>query len=139
MSRGRALAELVRGVEQDGQAYGALRDLLEQQFRAALRHDSAALATLADRILALVGEIDGRRQQRESLCAVAAGARARMDDIVPLLPEAARGAFAAAWKGLESQVRECKELNSRNGRLMTEQHAVMQRVLHGEMDTYAPA
>ena len=138
MTRGRALADIVRGVEADRHAYRTLRGLLEEQFAAALRHDAAALATLAATITGLVGEIEGRREERVARCATLVGTGTRMDAILPLLPEASRKAFVAAWRELEAQVRECKELNARNGRLMTEQNQIMQRVLHGEVDTYAP-
>ena len=138
MTRGRALADIVRGVEADRQAYRTLRGLLEEQFTVALRHDAAALATLAGRITGLVAEIDARREERVAHCAALVGAGTRMDAMLPLLPQASRHAFVAAWRELEAQVRECKALNVRNGRLMTEQHQIMQRVLHGEVDTYAP-
>jgi flagella synthesis protein FlgN len=138
MTRGRVLADIVRGVEADRQAYGVLRGLLEEQFGAVVRHDAAALGTLAGRVTALVADIEGRREEREAGCASLAGAGSRLEAILPLLPAASRHAFVAAWRELEAQVRECKVLNARNGHLMTEQHQIMQRVLHGEVDTYAP-
>ena len=39
---------------------------------------------------------------------------------------------------LEQMVLECKRLNARNSEFLTEQYSIMQRVLHGEEDTYAP-
>ncbi len=42
------------------------------------------------------------------------------------------------WVALEQMVLECKRLNARNSDLLTEQYSIMQRVLHGEEDTYAP-
>ena len=139
MSRGRALATIVRGVELDGDGYGRLRALLEEQFAAALRHDAAALGELAAHVTALVAEIDARRIEREAICATLAGQGARIPAILPLLPALSRQAFTAAWSALEAQVVECKRLNARNGRLLTEQHALMQRLLRGDADTYAPA
>src|SRR4051794_11792684 len=107
MTRGRALATIVRGVELDGDAYRRLRALLEEQFAAALGHDATALAGLAERITALVGEIDARRIERETICATLAGQATRAPAIQPLLallPAASRQAFAAAWSALEAQV-----------------------------------
>jgi flagella synthesis protein FlgN len=138
MSRGRALAAIVRGVEQDSQAYRELRGALEEQFTAALRHDAQGLAGLATRITALVETMDMRRLERETICATLAGRGAGVPALLPLLPEASRQAFAGAWSALEAQVIECKRLNARNGRLMTEQQELMQRVLRGETDTYVP-
>jgi len=139
VSRGRALAMIVRGVELDGEAYGRLRELLEVQFAAVLRHDAASLGELAAQITALVAEIDARRVERETICATLAGQGARIPAILPLLPELSRQAFGTAWSALEAQVLDCKRLNARNGRLLTEQHALMQRLLRGDTDTYAPA
>ena len=139
MSRGRALAAIVQGVEADRDAYGTLRALLEEQLGAALRHDAPALGEIAARITALVAEIDGRRIERETICATLAGEGARMPAILPLLPQVARQAFGAAWEALEAQVIDCKRLNVRNGRVITEQHELMQRLLRGDADTYAPA
>ena len=139
MSRGRALAAIVQGVESDRDAYGTLRALLEDQFAAALRHDAPALGELSARITALVAVLDARRVERETICATLAGQSARLPAILPLLPQAARQAFGAAWEALEAQVVDCKRLNARNGRLITEQHELMQRLLRGDADTYAPA
>jgi flagella synthesis protein FlgN len=139
VTRGRALATIVRGVEIDTDAYGRLEALLERQFAAALRHDAAALSELAVQITALVAEIDARRVERETICATLAGQGARLSGILPLLPELSRQAFVTAWSALEEQIVECKRLNVRNGRLLTEQHTLMQRLLRGDADTYAPA
>ena len=62
-----------------------------------------------------------------------------MAALLPHYPERARRGVEAAWASLESLVRECKALNARNGRLIVDQHDIMQRVLHGEADIYAPA
>jgi flagella synthesis protein FlgN len=112
---------------------------LEEQFAAALRHDAAATAAIAGRITTLVGEIEARRQDRVTVCSTLVGPGAGVQAILPLLPEASRMALAGAWTELEARVLECKRLNARNGRLMTDQHLIMQRVLHGDADTYVPA
>lgn len=139
MTRGRALADIVRGVERDRAAYRELHALLEEQHAAALRHDAARLGDLAGRVTALVEAIEARRIEREAIVATLVGAGSRMAAILPLLPEVSRRGFEAAWSALESQVLECKRLNVRNGRLMTEQHELMRRLLRGDADTYAPA
>jgi flagella synthesis protein FlgN len=139
MTRGRALADIVRGVGQDAQAYRELQGLLEEQHAAALRPDPARLTELAARVTGLVEVLEARRAQREATVATLVGAGARMPAILPLLPEVSRHAFEAAWNALEAQVLDCKRLNARNGRLMTEQHQLMQRLLRGDADTYAPA
>ena len=56
----------------------------------------------------------------------------------PAPAPAPRAAFDAAWQVLEQTVRACKDATLRNGQLMAEQHGIMQRVLHGEEQLYAP-
>ena len=82
--------------------------------------------------------MEARRQQRVSLVRALLGEGGTMDGFIASLAEPARGALAAAWANLESTVQACKAATTRNGNLLAEQYTVMQRVLHGEDDTYAP-
>ncbi|MNS92025.1 hypothetical protein D3C72_1261420 [compost metagenome] len=61
-----------------------------------------------------------------------------MAQLFAMLQEDARTAAQRDWAALEQMVLECKRLNARNSDLLTEQYSIMQRVLHGEEDTYAP-
>jgi flagella synthesis protein FlgN len=54
------------------------------------------------------------------------------------LPAARSARAAADWERLEQLVRDCKQATARNGSLMADQYTVMQRVLHGEDQLYAP-
>jgi flagella synthesis protein FlgN len=54
------------------------------------------------------------------------------------LPAAQRSLASADWERLEQLVRDCKQATTRNGSLMADQYTVMQRVLHGEDQLYAP-
>ncbi|MEG1055633.1 MAG: flagellar protein FlgN, partial [Janthinobacterium sp.] len=82
--------------------------------------------------------LDARRRQRVSLVTALLGPKAEMAQLFALLQEDARSKAQADWSALEQMVLECKRLNSRNSELLTEQYSIMQRVLHGEEDTYAP-
>ncbi|WP_326536798.1 flagellar protein FlgN [Pseudorhodoferax sp.] len=137
-----AVERLLRDVQADLADYAELAELLEQQFASALRHDGPALEELAERIVAVVDQLDARRQFRIGLVARLTGDAATPG--VPALlaqwPAARRGAVQALWDRLEEAVRDCKARNLRNARLMTEQHALLARVLHGPEDTlYADA
>jgi flagella synthesis protein FlgN len=61
-----------------------------------------------------------------------------MDDLFGSLPPPQRMRGQADWERLETLVRDCKQATARNGNLMAEQFTIMQRLLHGEDDTYAP-
>lgn len=130
---------VLQGVAEDMQAYSQLQALLEQQFDAAVRHQSARLGELAETISTLVDGMEARRQRRVALVQRLVGPRATMEQAFALLKNAARERMEADWQTLERMVRECKRLGKRNSDLLVEQYSIMQRVLHGEEQIYAPA
>jgi len=138
MTRDQAVARLLDGIQDDVKASAAIRDLLEQQFQAALRHRGAELTTLAEALMPQLDAMEGRRQQRVQLVRALFGQQAGMDQLFAGLPAPQRDDAAAAWDRLETLVRDCKSATTRNASLMAEQHSTMQRLLHGEDQTYAP-
>lgn len=139
MTRQDAMRALLAGIADDLQAYPALQDLLEQQFQAALRHQGARLGEVAEAISTLVDTLQARRVRRVALAQRLLGPTANMAQAFALLKNAAREKIESDWKTLETMVVECKRLSKRNGDLLLEQHSIMQRVLHGEDQLYAPA
>ena len=138
LTRQEAVQRVLQGIQDDRRGYTELMDLLESQFQASLRHQSAQLPLLAEQIIASVEQLDARRRQRVSLVAALLGPKGDMPQLFALLQEEARAAALADWAALEQMVLECKRLNIRNSTLLTEQYTIMQRVLHGEEHTYAP-
>lgn len=130
---------LLQGVAADLLASRALLDLLERQFRGAVRHQSALLAELAGTMLAEVEAMELRRRQRVSLVQQLVGPAGNMMQAFALLKSAARERMEADWSQLEQQVLECKRLGKRNSDLLVDQYTIMQRVLHGEEQLYEPA
>jgi flagella synthesis protein FlgN len=138
LTRDQAVTRLLDGIRHDMQACATIRDLLERQFQAALRHRAAELGALAEELMPQLDAMEQRRQQRVQLVRALHGASATMDDLLNGLPAAQRPRAAADWAELEQQVRDCKQATARNGNLMADQYTVMQRVLHGEDQLYAP-
>ena len=136
-----ALTQLVQGMRADIADYRRLRALLETQFEAALRHQTTGLIDVAAKITELVDTLEQRRQERIALAGALIGPEEpiSMQGVMRLLAESSRASLQADWDTLEGLVRECKEANTRNCRLLTDQHEIMQRVLNREADTYAPA
>jgi flagella synthesis protein FlgN len=130
---------LIAGVVGDLADYASLQALLDEQFDAALRHQNARLAELAARIETLCDTLEHRRAQRVELAARLLGPAARMSAVFPLMKGAARAALEASWQSLQVRVIECQRLGKRNSDLMVDQFSLMQRVLHGEEQLYAPA
>jgi flagella synthesis protein FlgN len=138
LTRQQANALLANGVQLDLREAGAVHALLEQQFEAAVRHRSADLSLLAEQLEPLLDGMEARRKQRVSLVRALLGPQGTMADYVSSLQPTPRAALQSAWNELERIVRECKNATLRNGSLLAEQHSVMQRVLHGEEQIYAP-
>jgi flagellar biosynthesis protein FlgN len=139
MTRQGHLTRLMRGVGEDVRDYRLLKSLLDEQFDAALRHRTARLKELADGIASLVDVLEQRRRERVALVGGLLGAGAAMTATFGLLDGSARTALESGWRMLDVLVHECKRLNTRNGQLMMDQQSIMQRVLRGEEQTYAPA
>ncbi|WP_081344733.1 flagellar export chaperone FlgN [Janthinobacterium lividum] len=138
ITRQEAVRRVLQGMTDDSVGYAALQTLLEEQFQATLQHQSTRLTALADQVIAAVEPLDARRRQRVSLVTALLGAQGDMPQLFALLQEDARATAERDWIALEQMVLECKRLNARNSDLLTEQYSIMQRVLHGEEDTYAP-
>lgn len=138
MTRDQANAKLAGGVRADLDAALAIHALLERQFEAALRHRTAELAGLAAALEGQLEGMDARRKERVSLVRALHGQHATMADALAAMAPAIRIGAQADWQQLEQQVLACKQASARNGHLLAEQFSVMQRVLHGEEETYAP-
>ena len=138
MTRQQAVQALVDGVQLDLEAARAILVLLERQFQAALRHKGSELAALAEELTPALDAMDGRRRQRVALVRALHGNEATMAQFIAVQPEPGRARLAAAWTELERLVVACKAATTRNGNLLADQFTTMQRVLHGEDQTYAP-
>lgn len=138
LTRQQANALLANGVQLDLREAGAVHALLEQQFEAAVRHRSSELSLLAEQLEPLLEGMEARRKQRVSLVRALVGAQGGMADYFATLQPAPRATLESAWGELERIVRDCKQATLRNGSLLAEQYSVMQRVLHGEEQIYAP-
>ena len=138
LTRSQANAMLADGVTIDISEAATILMLLERQFEAAVHHRSGELSTLAGELAPLLEAMEARRQQRVQLVRALLGAQGTMAQYIATLAPDPRAAFEAAWDALEQTVRACKDATTRNGQLLAEQHSVMQRVLHGEEQLYAP-
>ena len=134
-----AMRQLLAGIAEDLQAYQTLQDLLQQQFQAALRHKASELGPVAEAISTLVDTMQARRALRVALVQRLVGPQGTMLQAFALLKNAARERMETDWSTLEQAVIACKALSKRNGDLLVEQYSIMQRVLHGEEQIYAPA
>jgi flagella synthesis protein FlgN len=138
LTRDQAVARVLDGIQADLGACATIRALLERQFEAALRHRAAELGVLAEELMPQLDAMEQRRLQRVQLVRALHGADATMDKLLDNLPAAQRTRASGDWERLEQLVLDCKQATTRNGSLMADQYSVMQRVLHGEDQLYAP-
>jgi flagella synthesis protein FlgN len=138
LTRQQAGAQLAGGVRADLLACATILGLLERQFDAALRHQSAELSELARQLEPALEAMEARRLRRVALVRALLGIDATMAGFIAGLDQPARAQLGAEWAELEQLVLACKRATTRNGALLAEQFSVMQRVLHGEEQTYAP-
>jgi flagellar biosynthesis protein FlgN len=144
MTSATTLRRIFNGMLADISDYRSLRQLLEAQFSAALRHRAQEINEVVSRILELTVALDRRRQERVELASTflagkVAPASVSLQALSEQLPLPTRKKFVDCCKTLEALVKECKRLNRRNCNLLTAQHDVMRRVLKTEVHIYAPA
>jgi flagella synthesis protein FlgN len=142
MTAREALGRLIKGVHADLGDYRTLRELLDVQFEAALKHRAAMISDIAERITELTAQLEKRRLERVALAKVLIGKQPNVtiSAVAARLPASTRAAFDEWWQSLEKLVQECKRLNQRNCDLLMNQHEILRRVLQAAGgDTYAPA
>jgi flagella synthesis protein FlgN len=129
---------LLDGIKADLQTYQHMLDLIAQQFEAAVRHQSERLGDIAKEIGALVDVLEARRAQRVELATRLTGPTPSMEQVFALLKPEPRARLEADWAQLEAMVQTAREMGRRNADLLAEQYTIMQRVLHGDDQTYEP-
>lgn len=129
---------LLDGIKADLQSYQQMLDLIARQFEAAIRHQSERLGEIAKEIGALVDVLEARRAQRVELATRLVGPQPSMEQVFTLLKPEARARLEADWAQLEGMVQTAREMGRRNADLLAEQYTIMQRVLHGDDQTYEP-
>ena len=138
ISRQDAMRLLLDGIKADLHSYQQMLDLIAQQFEAAIRHQSERLGEIAKEIGALVDVLEARRAQRVELATRLVGPQPSMEQVFTLLKPEARARLEADWAELEGMVQAAREMGRRNADLLAEQYTIMQRVLHGDDQTYEP-
>jgi flagella synthesis protein FlgN len=141
MTPNKRMQRLLVGLRDDLADYRRLRDLLDAQFAAALKHRADEIRDVVTRILEVTAVLEGRRRERVELVGLLlAGETAAppMQALSARLPAAIRKNYDAGCAALELRLRECKRLNRRNCHVLTAQHDIMRQVLDPEGCIYGP-
>jgi flagella synthesis protein FlgN len=144
MTPQQALQRVLEGLRDDLVDYGRLRELLDAQFTAALRHRADEVRGVVAQVLEVTARLERRRSERVDLvrrllAGERDGVRPSMQALSVRLPPSIRGNFDACCTALEKLLRECKRLNRRNCHVLTAQHDMMRQALEPNACTYAPA
>lgn len=133
------LRQLGDGLRQDLSAYDDLRELLNRQFNAALKHDADQMSELSARILTQVAALDVQRARRRELLVSLLGSAVEpsVRSLLQRLPASMAQPIAVQWRALEQALTACKTLNLRNCQLISEQQALMQQLMGREEHVYA--
>ncbi|MGL6072165.1 flagellar export chaperone FlgN [Craterilacuibacter sp.] len=141
MTAALVLRQLMSGIQTDLAAYERLEAQLEAQFAAIARCDAGALDSLAAELLQLTGVLEASRRERERLLHTLLGPSRTpsMQQLFGRLPAELGGRCQLYWDKLCVKVGHCRQMNVRNGKLMSEQHVLLSRLMFGDEDVYVPA
>ncbi|WP_175885458.1 hypothetical protein [Burkholderia sp. BCC0044] len=133
--------QLLADVAADGVGYRRLAQLLEDQFAAALRLDTAKLGALARSIAAEADAIELRRRHRTEWLGHAPGAVLAFGRRLLAGDRYAtqRASFVDRCAEVKVLAARCQALTRRNSRLLVAQYDAMERLMYGERHTYVPA
>lgn len=131
------LQVLERDIQQDCADYAGLHRLMQSLYQQLLERNSAEIERINTQISFLVEYIRARTQRRSKILtafALGSGAEA-MDKAFLLFPDSRREALQQQWQELGEQVKQAKQLNERNGKLLAMHNDILSQLLPGEHDT----
>lgn len=140
--REQLLQVLERDIQQDCADYAGLHRLMQSLYQQLLERNSAEIERINTQINFLVEYVRARTQRRSKILSafgLGSGAEA-MEQAFSLLPDSRREALQQKWQELAELVKQAKQLNERNGKLLAMHNDILSQLLAGERDTqvYAP-
>lgn len=144
MTHQQLLQRVMEGLRDDLGDYRRLRELLDAQFAAALRHQADEIREVIGGILDVTGKLEQRRRERVDMVQRLLNgergvSRPSMQALSVRLHPSVRANFDAFCTTLEKLLRDCKRLNRRNCHVLTAQHDMMRQALDLKEYVYAPA
>ena len=135
--------QIAVGMKDDLQAYQQLQELLRTQFHAALRHDAAGMAQVAQQISAQAQLLEASRVRRvaHARALLPAGATLSMTAVLALLQSPLKEQLSRLWAQLQQQVQACKAMNLQNCEIIMDQAQTMRQIVQGrsaEEGIYGP-
>ncbi|TKB47788.1 flagellar protein FlgN [Ferrimonas sediminicola] len=137
MSRTEQVRQLVKGIQLDVKQYQQLKSLIRHQHSLLERRDSDALAQHNPRQDELCQTLEQRARQRtELLSSLGLSSDSKgMQRLLSAIPGDKGRKIGLLWRQLQQLVRQCKEQNDINGRLLNSQQRCLSRLVTPEKVT----
>lgn len=143
MNRREQLLDVIeQDIHQDSDGYQALRQLMQDLYAQLLLRDCQQIDQLNLRINQLIEELRARAQRRNKIITafgIMAGTQA-MYTLFATFPASRGEQLQKQWGQLTRLVVECKELNERNGKLLSMHNDILSKLLNVGADSplYTP-
>lgn len=143
MSRREQLLDVIeQDIQQDSEGYLALRKLMQDLYSQLLLRDCQQIDQLNLHINQLIEQLRARAQRRNKIITafgIMAGNQA-MQTLFSAFPAPRSERLQKQWAQLTRLVVECKELNERNGKLLSMHNDILSKLLNVGTDSplYAP-
>lgn len=135
--REQLLQVLERDIQQDCVDYSGLHRLMQSLYQQLLERNSAEIERINTQIGFLVEYVRARTQRRSKILeafALGSGTEA-MEKAFLLFSDSRREALQQQWQELGELVKQAKQLNERNGKLLAMHNDILSQLLAGERDS----
>lgn len=143
MNRREQLLDVIaQDIQQDSEGYLALRKLMQDLYAQLLLRDCQQIDQLNLQINQLIEQLRARAQRRNKIITafgIMAGAQA-MQTLLAVFPAPRGEQLQKQWAQLTHLVVECKQLNERNGKLLSMHNDILSKLLNISADSplYTP-
>jgi flagella synthesis protein FlgN len=134
--REQLLQVLERDIQQDCADYAGLQGLIQSLYQQLLGRNSADIERTNTQINVLLENVGARTQRRSKILSafgLGAGAGA-MNHAFSLFPDGRREALQQQWQELAELVKQAKQLNERNGKLLAMHNDILSQLLSADRD-----
>lgn len=140
--REQLLQVLERDIQQDCVDYPGLHGLMQDLYQQLLERNSAAIERINAQINLVLEEVRARTERRSKILAafgLGTGAEA-MKRAFLLFSDSRRKALQQQWQELAELVKQAKQLNERNGKLLAMHNDILNQLLAADRDpqVYTP-
>lgn len=137
MNRRAQLLQVLEGdIRQDCADCTGLHRLMEDLYQQLLERNSAEIERTNTRINLLVEDVRARTLRRSKILSafgMGSGTEA-MNQVFSLIPEGRRENLQLQWQKLAELVRQAKQLNERNGKLLAMHNDILNQMLCADRD-----